>query len=183
MKHLHGNVQSHGCTVCRFTGGNNQSSSRKEKKKAQNSSICVTLICECESRSAAGTSALPTDEPTGSRQREREGEKKKTNLREPSGDPGLSACGSVCLHAKCAVTEGEQESNNPSTFHQAAPSLRQKPFWNISEKKQQTTNFPDHQLFSKQLTKLDQRQYSIFLANHVSASGNMSENGLGEVVK
>lgn len=112
--------------------------------------------------------------------REREKEKrKKTNLREPSGDPGLSACGSVCLHAKCAVTEGEQESNNPSAFHQAAPSLRQKPFWNISEKNKQTTNFPDHQLFSKQLTKLDQRQYSIFLANHVSASGNMSENGLG----
>lgn len=55
------------------TQGETISRQAEKKKKAQNSSICVTLICECESRSAAGTSALPT----GSRQRGREKERRK----------------------------------------------------------------------------------------------------------
>lgn len=61
-------------TVCHFIRGNNLSLSRKEKKTKQDSSICVTLICECESLSTVGTSAPPADEPTGSRQTERERE-------------------------------------------------------------------------------------------------------------
>lgn len=136
MKHLHGNAQPHGCTVCRFTGGNNQSSSRKEKKKhktvasASLSSVSVRVGAQRGRRLFQLMSQLAADRE-GERRRE-----EKNNLRGPSGDPGLSACSRVCCHAKCAVTEGEQESNNPSAFHQAAPSLRQKPFWNISGKKQ-----------------------------------------------
>lgn len=105
---------------------------QKRKKKAQNSSICVTLSVRVGAQRGRRLFQLMS-QLAADREREKE-KRKKTNLREPSGDPGLSACGSVCLHAKCAVTEREQESNNPSAFHQAAPSLRQKPFWNISEK-------------------------------------------------
>lgn len=58
------------------------------------------------------------------------GRERVRNLREPSGDSGLSACSSILCRSKCAVTIQQSIDS-----HKAAPLLRK-------EKKIQTTNFP-----------------------------------------